>query len=343
MTENAKSRFARFGEAVRSVRAGRAHRRTYVTLLIAAILVLAVLPFVAGNYWTRVFTGVLMFATLAQAWNVITGYAGYFAFGNVAFFGVGAYATAILVLKGSVPVFVAVLIGGVLAAIYAALLGFPLLRITGHYFSIATIGVNLATREMVYNLPALTGGGSGLTLPMMTVSIGTFYRIVYFSMFGLMVFCVAAVYYLMRSRTGFALRAIGADEQAARSIGINTTKYKVLAWAFSAFFFGLVGGLYAYWFSFIDPTMVFNPADAIKIVAMTYLGGIGTIPGPIIGAFLLELVSEVVWGQFLEFHLAVLGIIIIFVSIFMPAGLMPLIRGKMTFRGLIKGVRDRKL
>jgi len=335
MTENAKSRFARFGEAVRSLRAGRAHRRTYVTLLIAAVLALAVLPFVAGNYWTRVFTGVLMFATLAQAWNVITGYTGYFAFGNVAFFGVGAYVTAILVIKGSVPVFVAVLIGGVLAAIYAALLGFPLLRITGHYFSIATIGVNLATRETVRNLPELTGGGSGLTMP-----IATFYRIVYFSMFGLMVFCIAAVYFLMRSRTGFALRAIGADERAARSMGINTTNYKVLAWAFSALFFGLVGGLYAYWFSYIDPTMVFNPGDAIKVVAMTYLGGIGTIPGPIIGAFLLELV---VWGQFLEFHLAVLGIIIILVSIVMPAGLMPLIRGEMTLRGLIKGVRDRKL
>jgi branched-chain amino acid transport system permease protein len=343
MTENAKSLFKRLGEAIGSVRSGRAHRRTYLVLLTAALLVFAALPFVVGNYWTRVLTGIFMFVTLSEAWNVITGYTGYFAFGNIAFFGVGAYVTAVLVVKFSMPVFVAILIGGIIAAIYATLLGFPLLRLTGHYFSIATIGVNLATREIAFNLPALTGGGMGITMPLMRVSIGTFYRIIYFSMFALMVICIVAVYYLIRSRIGFALRAIGADEQAARSMGINTTVYKVLAWSFSAFFFGLVGGLYAYWFSFIEPPMVFNPADAIKIVAMTYLGGIGTIPGPIIGAFILEIVSEAVWGQFLELHLAVLGIIIIFVTVFMPDGLMPLIRGELTLRGMIKNVRDSRL
>jgi branched-chain amino acid transport system permease protein len=274
---------------------------------------------------------------------VISGYTNYFAFGNVVFLGVGAYVTAVLIVNYSVPMLVAVLIAGVVAAVYAMLLGFPLLRLTGHYFSIATIGVNLATREMVTNMDSITGGGRGITLPLMEVSIQTFYKQIYFLMFGLMLTCIIAVYFLMRSRIGFALRAIGGDEEAARSMGINTTKYKILAWGFSAFFFGLAGGLYAYWFSFIEPPMVFNPGDAIKIVAATYLGGIRTIVGPIVGVFILEVVSEAVWGQFLELHLAVLGVIIIFVTIFMPDGLMPLIRGEVTLRRLIKDVRERRL
>jgi len=343
MSADQSSLVSRWKTAISDLRQGRAKRRTYVILMVVALAFLAVLPFVAGNYWVRVVTGIFMFATLSQAWNVITGYTGYFAFGNVAFLGTGAYVTAVLVVRYSVPVPVAIVIGAVVAAVYAMLLGFPLLRITGHYFSIATIGVNLATREIAFNLPSITGGGMGITMPLMRVSIQTFYRYIYFGMLGLMLLCTAAVYLLMRSRTGFAFRAIGADESAARSMGINTTLYKVLAWGFSAFFFGLVGGLYAYWFSFIEPPMVFNPANAIKIVAMTYLGGIGTLPGPIIGAFILEIISETVWGRFLELHLAVLGLIIVFVTVFMPNGLLPLIRGESSLRALVQNLRERRL
>lgn len=343
MLGNSKFLQAEIGKLFGMLVHGTTRQRALGWAMIVGFVGLLVAPFLVGGYWIRVLTGVLMFVILSEAWNVISGYTNYFAFGNVVFLGVGAYTTAVLVVDYAIPLFLAILIGGILAAVYAMLLGFPLLRLTGHYFSIATIGINLATREIVTNLSGITGGGRGITMPLMRVSIEVFYRYIYFMMFGLMMVCIAAVYLLIRSRMGFALRAIGGDEQAAKSMGINTTKYKVLAWGFSAFFFGLTGGIYAYWFSFIEPPMVFNPADAIKIVAMTYLGGIRTILGPLIGAFILELVSEMVWGRFLELHLAVLGSIIVFVTIFMPDGLMPIIRGEVSLRGLFKNIKDRKL
>lgn len=331
------------GKATGAGQSEQVRRRKLAMWLTVGLIVLAVIPFVAGNYWTRVVTGILMFVTLCEAWNVLTGYTGYFGVGTIVFFGTGAYVAAVLVVKFSVPVPLAILAAGVISALYAVLLGFPILRLSGMYFAIATIGINLATREIVLNIPNLTGGGQGITLPLPRVPLAVFYREIYFGMLALMIICILAVYYVVHSRTGFALRAIGADEHAARSMGVNTTAYKVFAWAFSAFFFGLVGGLYAYWFTFIEPVVVFNPNDGLKIVAMTYLGGAHTILGPFLGAFVLELITELVWGQFLELHLAVLGLIILFVTIVMPDGLVPLIRGEVTLRGLFKNVKDRRL
>jgi branched-chain amino acid transport system permease protein len=331
------------GRALGAGQSEQVRQRRIVMWAVVGLLVLAVVPFVAGNYWTRVVTGIIMFVTLCEAWNLLTGYTGYFGVGTIVFFGTGAYVTAVLVVKLSVPLPLAILAGGIFSAAYAVLLGLPILRLSGMYFAIATIGINLATREIVLNIPQWTGGGAGITLPMMRVPLAVFYRYIYFGMLALMVLCILSVYYIIRSRTGFALRAIGADEHAARSMGINTTKYKVFAWAFSAFFFGLVGGLYAYWFTFVEPIVVFNPNDGLKIVAMVYLGGARTIPGPFLGAFILELIMELVWGQFLELHLAVLGLIILFVTIVMPDGLMSLIGGEMTLRGLFKSVKDRRL
>ncbi len=331
------------GKATGAGQSQQVRRRRLAIWLVVGLIVLAVLPFVAGNYWTRVFTGILMFVTLCEAWNVLTGYTGYFGVGTIVFFGTGAYVTAVLVVKFSVPIPLAIVAAGIFSALYAILLGFPILRLSGMYFAIATIGINLATREIILNIPALTGGGQGITLPLPSVPLAVFYRQVYFGMLALMILCILAVYYIIQSRTGFALRAIGADEHAARSMGVNTTAYKVFAWAFSAFVFGLVGGIYAYWFTFIEPIVVFNPNDGLKIVAMTYLGGAHTILGPFLGAFVLELITELVWGQFLELHLAILGLIILFVTIVMPDGLVPLLRGEVTLRGLWKNVQERRL
>lgn len=331
------------GKAIGAGQSEQVRRRRLALGLAVGLIMLAAIPFVAGNYWTRVFTGILMFITLCEAWNLLTGFTGYFGVGTIVFFGTGAYVTAVLVVQMSVPIPLAIIVSGIFSALYAVLLGVPILRLSGMYFAIATIGINLATREIVLNIPQITLGGAGITLPLPQMSLAVFYRQIYFAMLALMVLCIAAVYYIIHSRTGFALRAIGADEHAARSMGINTTKYKVFAWAFSAFVFGLVGGLYTYWFTFIEPVVVFNPNDGLKIVAMTYLGGAHTIAGPVLGAFILELINELVWGQFLELHLAVLGLIILFVTIVMPDGLIPLVRGEVTLRGLWKGVRDRRL
>ena len=138
---------------------------------------------------------------------------------------------------------------------------------------------------------------------------------------------------------GYALRAIRDNEDAAEASGIFAPTCKVIAWAISAFLTGLTGGVFAYWFSFIEPAMVFDIMIAVKAFVMMMLGGAGTVLGPVLGAFLLELISETVWGQFLWIHMLILGIIVIAVVIFIPRGLLELFRRKTSLVALIKNIK----
>jgi branched-chain amino acid transport system permease protein len=133
------------------------------------------------------------------------------------------------------------------------------------------------------------------------------------------------------------------NEEGGRSIGINTSYYKVVAWAISAFFTGLVGGIYAYWYGYIDPPSAFDIVISVRFIIMLLLGGAGTVMGPIIGAFFVELLSETIWSQFLFLHLGVLGAIIIAVVIFMPKGVLWFYRQGFTLSALLENVRKGKL
>jgi branched-chain amino acid transport system permease protein len=318
-------------------------RRFWYVVLAALIIFFAVFPFWASGYWVRVFTSVFMYAAMATSLNIILGYTGYADFGNVVFFGVGAYTTGVLMTLLSVPLPLAILAGGLLSALYATLLGLPILRLRGHYFAIATIGVMDATREIISNMDPITGGGTGLSLPLPDLGPEQFFTAIYFTMFGLMIIYMALSALIRRSRFGYGLRAIRADEEAAAIAGIPTTRYKVMAWATSAFMTGIVGGVFAYWFSYIEPPDVFNIMTAVKYMIMVLLGGVGTVFGPVIGAFFLELISELVWGQFLELHLGVLGFIIIVVVIFIPKGIMALARGGFKPRAWLAELRQNKI
>ncbi len=297
-------------------------------LALAAIVLLgvgfAVLPFILTGFWVRVLTNVFMYAALAQSVNVIAGFAGYADFGNVVYFGVGAYATGFF-MRLELPFPVAVLLGTFLAAIVAAAVGLPILRLRGHYFAIATIGIMEGTRELVNNM-GFVGGGAGLNVPILRMPPQQFSALVYFLMLALMVGYTLGVIALRRSSLGYSLRAIKADEQAAAVMGINTTRAKTTAWAMSAAGTATVGGVYALWVGFIEPGVVFNVVTGTEYFMMMLLGGPGSVLGPVLGAFILQLLGVTVWSQFLHGHRAILGAVIVLVVLFLPGGLVPALR-----------------
>jgi branched-chain amino acid transport system permease protein len=297
-----------------------------VALLVALGVFLLALPDVVGSYGVRVATSILMFAVLAQAWNIIAGFAGYPAFGNTAFFGIGAYVVAILMRSG-VPFEIALAGAGIIALIACGVIGGPILRLRGHYFAIGTFAVALATRELISNGGELTGSVSGMVLPFTgSGSPLDIARPFYLWMLGILAACTAVVYWISRSRYGYALRSIKADEDAAATFGIDTQRYKLSAWMLSALFTALAGGVWATWIGFIDPPSAFHLTISLKFSVIALLGGLGSVAGPILGAIIVEGSTEYVWGSFVEYHLAALGVVIIFVVLLMPGGLMRVIR-----------------
>jgi branched-chain amino acid transport system permease protein len=311
-----------------------------LAVLVGVILLLA--PFVIGNYWIRVLTTMFMFGALASATNIIAGYTGYPAFGNVVFFGLGAYTTALAMTKFRTSFWTSLAVGIVICCLYAAVIGFPLLRLRGHYFAIATLGMNEATRAIIENL-GFTGGGMGLSLPLLKGDVEIVNRYFYFLMLGLLVGTLGVSFWLSRTRFGYGCRAIRFDEEAAASCGVPTTRFKIVAWVLSALFTGMAGAAYAHWVGYVEPPVVFDMAIAVKMFVMMLLGGSGTVFGPLLGAFLIELVGLVAWTQFLNYHTAALGLIVIAVVIFVPGGLMSLSRRSWSVRLLLDNVRASRL
>lgn len=322
MTEAAKERFK-----PAPLLAPQVERAAKIAIVAILAVGAAAAPFSLTGYWVRVLTGMFMYAALASSLNIIMGYTGYADFGNIVYFGIGAYSTGMLVKLVGLPLLVAMPLGALVCALFAIVLGLPILRLRGNYFAIATMGLSQAARELVKNIP-ITGGGAGFSLPILRLAPRTFNTIVYFLMLGLLFLNVAISYLVSRSRFGYGLRAIRADEEGAAVMGIDTARRKTMAWALSAFMTGLVGGAYAFWFVYFTADGVFNILVSVKYLVMTYLGGVGTVLGPVIGAFLLEYVSDFVWGRFLELHLGVLGLAIILIVLFMPRGFLHMIQTK---------------
>ena len=296
------------------------NKKVNIFLLIIGIIIFIFLPHFVSGYWVRVITTIFMYAVISQGINLMSGYMGYLPFGNAMFFGVGAYITAIGMSKGLS--FLAVLPLAALTAILVSILfGLPVLRLRGHYFAIATIGMSGALLAVVQNATEITGGAMGTTLPIIDKSPEVTYNYFYLAMFSLMVITSLTIYLVIKSKFGFGIRSIKANEEAANSMGINTTYHKVIAWAISALFTSIAGALYAYWMSFIGPDEVFDIMIAVNTIVIMLIGGAGSILGPIIGAFVISLLSEVVWSTFLEYHLAVLGITIIIIVFFVPKGI----------------------
>jgi len=291
--------------------------------LLALGAVVGALPPLLGleqGYYMTVVSEMYLFAILALSWDLVGGQTGYPSFGNMAFFGIGAYATAILVKDFAVAFPVALIAAGLLAVAFAALIGAAVLRLRGHYFAIATLGVLLAAQQISRNLD-ITGGASGKIL--LQVPSGTVF---YYLFFGVLVAEMALIYYLSNTRFGFILNAIRDDEEKATAMGFNTTYYKTAAWMLAALFTGVAGGTYSLFNTFIDPQTAYNGAWNVELIAMALLGGSGTVAGPVIGAFGLHTLIEFVETAFVGWQLVLLGGAVIVTVIGFPEGVVGTLR-----------------
>jgi branched-chain amino acid transport system permease protein len=298
--------------------------RAWITLAIVMLL-LAGLPFFASNYWLRIATTACMYAVMAQSWNFIGGLAGYPSFATAAFFGLGAYTSAILQNNGA-PILFGWACAGLVAILFAAFIGGAILHLRGHYFAIASLILAELLREIVNGMPDLTGGGKGLDLPILKMSVTAQSQFFFYSMLSLAGLCVAAAIIVHRSKLGFGLRCIQQNEDAASILGVNAYGYKTAAFSLSAVFVGVAGAIYASWVNYIDPPDVFDVLLTIKPLVMVLLGGLGTLLGPAIGAVILIAFEELVWRNFLTIHAAALGLIIVVLVLFLPSGILALVR-----------------
>jgi branched-chain amino acid transport system permease protein len=297
---------------------------------VGAMLVTFVLlaPLMINDYYQSFLLQVFMVIALAQAWNLISGMTGYVSFGHAAFFGVGAYAGA-LILTWGFPWWLAVIKGAGIAALLAVPLGFLTLRLRGPYFAIAMLGLNEVGRIVATLWVNVTNGGSGLTLsPELLPSLD----VKYFTMFGLALVATLLVAWIHRSRFGLELRAIREDEEAAEMVGVNTTLNKVIAFVLSAVIPGAVGAVYVMYTSYLNPASAFDNARNIEMIVVVLFGGSGTVWGPILGAGTVMVLREILWAQFPSAHLAALGVLLLVVVLYLPGGLISILRDKLQKR-----------
>ena len=301
-------------------------------------------PLLADRLWFRIATYIAMFIVMATGWNIIGGITGYAAFGNVAFFGIGAYTTGMLIAKAKWPFLAALPFAPVVAALFAALVGLPLLRLRGHYFAVASLGVGVAVGELVQNIDyggqPLFGGASGLFLPIDSIANrGLFF---FYLMVAAAAISIAVTWWVLRSRFGYGLIAIRENEEAAAVLGVNTTAYKVAAFALAAALTGLAGGIFSQWNVFINQDNAFPIEYNVQMILMALLGGTGTVFGPAVGAVLLQLLIQFLGGSLpITFDIplvseaarpivaqVILGLLLVGVVIFVPRGVIDFFGGR---------------
>ena len=298
-------------------------KRWFPVALGLAAVGLALYPVQATGYGIRVMLQLFMWIALAQSWNLISGLTGYVSFGHVAFFGMGSYASSLLIVKAGWPWPVACLGGGAMAAVLALVIGWPCLRLKGPYFAIAMLGLNEVLRVIASYYEGLTGGGNGLSLPTLDASVQIYYAM------GLVAAAVTVVtYFILTSRFGLRLMTIREDEVAAEAMGIDTLRYKLYAFLLSAAGPGIVGGLSARDQGYIEPISVFPLVMTITMIVMVLFGGKGTIWGPVLGATLLFAFQEAVWARFIYLHQLLFGAIIVAVVLLMPRGILGVLQQK---------------
>ena len=282
------------------------------------------LPLLTDKLWFRIATTVAMFVVMASAWNIIGGLTGYASFGNVAFFGLGAYTAGVVVTNLGLPFALALVLAPLVAAAFAVIVGIPLLRLRGHYFAVATLGVGVAVGEVVNNLEPL-GAATGLFLPIVRSDLLFFYL-----MLGAALLAVLTTWVILRTRFGYGLLAIRENEEAAAVIGVNTTFYKVAAFCIAAALTGIAGAIFAQWNSFINQDNAFAISDNVQMILMAVIGGTGTVLGPVAGAISLELIIQRLagGGSGSVFSQIGLGVLLAVCVIFIPRGVIDFFGGR---------------
>lgn len=286
-----------------------------------SLLVLFVIPIVLPPYPTRVAAFSLFAVILAGSFNLISGFTGYISFGQGAFIGIGAYGGTLLMSEAGVPLLGSVLVAGVLSGLVAGALGFPLLRLRGHYFAITTFIIQLSLAAFVGSVDAL-GGGRGLVAKSVWP-----YDYYYYAFAVIAVLTVATTYLVRKSYFGLRLLAINSNEVQAETLGVPTHRYKLQAFVLSAVFPGMAGAVWANYVGYISPDSAFDPHLSVEAVLYTLTGGLGTVVGPVIGALSLSIVNNSLGTRFPEFDRVMFGLLIVVVILYMPRGILGLFDG----------------
>jgi branched-chain amino acid transport system permease protein len=290
-------------------------------------------PFVVHAAWiVNIGILTLMYATLATAWNLFSGYTGYISLGQIAFFGLGAYTLAISfehfgIGSGYNPFWALPLVGGgvALASLPVAWIA---LRTRHMTFAIVTLTLLFVVQQLAFNLHSLTHGSSGMMLPTPTFGIANYDRPFYLAMLALLLVALALCWVVLRSKLGLMLLAIREDEEKARGLGVRVTGAKLVAWWLSIAVTAMVGGVWAYYLTFIYPESAVDPLVMIGAVLMTFLGGRGTLWGPTIGAFVLVPAQQYLLTRLGASELYLVGYSAVFmvVLLVLPRGILPSLR-----------------
>jgi len=262
---------------------------------------------------------ILYFIALASSWNILSGFTGYINFGHAAFIGIGMYATTISIADFSLWWPLAWVLGGLLSAIFACTLGFAVLRTKGPYFAITMLAVAEGVRILFGTkyLEPITRAGDGIAF-----SSGISFQTKYYGMLVVVALCVWVTYKISTSQFGLRLLAIREDEEAAESMGIHSTRLKILAFTISAFFAGLAGGVHATFLQYVDPFHTFDLRFTIIPIVMAVFGSVGTVLGPVIGGAILQVINDFIWSHFLQLNMAVFGVLLAVLVLFLPQGIL---------------------
>ncbi len=295
---------------------GRVTGLTFGLLVLMAII----LPGFVDAYSLTVALTLCMWIALTQSWAILSGMTGYISLGHVVFYGLGAY--TVVVTWQTIPLFIAIPLAGLFAGLFAFTIGTPVLRVRGPYFVILTFGIAELVKFVVVNVEVGMGKASRLLFG----APGT--EEIYYAMLFLAVVATVLTWALKRSRFGQGLVAIREDEAAAETIGIPVARYKAIAFTISAVIPGMVGGLMALRSTYFETLQVFNPLVSFTIVTMAIIGGSDDARGPILGAGMLVILSELLWANAPQLYMIILGVLLIAFVLTMPYGIVGYISEK---------------
>jgi branched-chain amino acid transport system permease protein len=289
-------------------------------LIIAGIL--ALLPLVGlSSYWMHILILVIMWSVIGMAWNLLGGYCGQVSFGHAAFFGVGAYTAGILYNKLGVSAWWGLPLSIIVVTLFALVIGYICLRLKGPFFALGTLAVGVILRVMAENLTTITEGDLGIMIRERTWIEKTWYFYIILILAALAFFLVKKV---IESKLGYYFVAIREDQDAAESLGINTTLYKTIALSLSAIITGLAGAFYTNYMGYIDPKIVFALHDiSIVTIMVVMVGGVATFWGPAVGAIIMVFLAELIRTipKLGAAHHTFFGILLIVIIIFLPNGI----------------------
>jgi branched-chain amino acid transport system permease protein len=307
-------------------------RGCYLTLGVVGVV--ALLPQVIRTpYYVHVLIFVLLYIGLSSAWNLMGGFAGQLSLGHAGFFGIGAYTSTLLFLKFGLSPWIGMLVGALLAMVAGAAIGYPCFRLKGTFFALATLAFGEVLRIVAIAWVDLTEGSNGLSIPFRPGFKNMIWQGKEGFFYVVLVYALAAVgiaWKIERSRLGCYLVALKEDDAAARMLGIDTTKYKLYVTLISAAVTAVGGVFYAQYIGYIEPYSVFDVNQSVQFALIGIIGGIGTVVGPIFGAFIMIPLTEVLRGLFgggaRGLHLVLYGLILIAVVMLIPQGLAPELR-----------------